>query len=158
MVYFSQQQQKGSEQMDTNQMGHFIKERRTQLGLTQEALGKRLNVTGKAVSRWERGVGFPDIQLMEPLAKALGVSVSQLMGGEDAARPDASAEQKLRKRYVLLAILALVCYGILFFAYRQPGLSGYATILGWAERICLLLVVGIVLLASWKEGAHGSGR
>ena len=116
--------------MDTNQMGHFIKERRTKLGLTQEALGKRLNVTGKAVSRWERGVGFPDIQLMEPLAKALGVSVSQLMGGEDATRPDASAGQKLRKRYVLLAILALVCYSILFFAYRQPGLSGYATILG----------------------------
>ncbi len=144
--------------MDTNQMGLFIKERRTKLGLTQEALGKRLNVTGKAVSRWERGVGFPDIQLMEPLAKALCVSVSELMGGENAAQSDTSAAQKRYKRYVLLAILALVIYCILFYAYRQPSLSSYATILGWAERIGLLLAVGIVLAASWKEGIHGSDR
>ena len=47
--------------------------------MTQAELAARLHVTDKAVSRWERGVGYPDINTLEPLADALGVTLTELM-------------------------------------------------------------------------------
>ena len=58
--------------MDAKVFGKFIMERRKQLGMTQAELAEKINVTDKAVSRWERGLGFPDINTLEPLADALG--------------------------------------------------------------------------------------
>lgn len=65
--------------MDAKQLGPFISERRKELGMTQTHLAKKLHVTDKAVSRWERGVGLPDINSIEALAKALEVSLVELM-------------------------------------------------------------------------------
>lgn len=65
--------------MDAIIFGTFLKERRTSKSLTQAELADQLHVTAKAVSRWERGVGFPDIQTLEPLARALDVSLLELM-------------------------------------------------------------------------------
>lgn len=53
--------------MDNQKLGIFITELRKEKGLTQAQLAQKLNVTDKAVSKWERGVGFPDIKLLEPL-------------------------------------------------------------------------------------------
>ena len=50
---------------------------------TQEELADKLFVTSKAVSKWEPGQGLPDISLLEPLAKALDISVIELLSGED---------------------------------------------------------------------------
>ena len=51
-------------------------------------------MTDKAVSRWERGLGFPDIQTIEPLAQALGISVLELMRSErqEKAKEEAAPE------------------------------------------------------------------
>ena len=68
--------------MDMKKFGSFLAELRKEKGMTQAQLAARLNVTDKAVSRWERGVGFPDVNNFEPLAKALEVSVLELMQGE----------------------------------------------------------------------------
>lgn len=65
--------------MDADKLGAFISERRKELGLTQAALAKKLHVTDKAISRWERGIGLPDIHSLEPLAEALEVSLIELM-------------------------------------------------------------------------------
>ena len=65
--------------MDAQKMGAFIAQCRKEKQMTQEQLAQRLQVTDKAVSRWERGVGFPDIPTIEPLAQALGVEVLELM-------------------------------------------------------------------------------
>ena len=65
--------------MDAKVFGVFLGRIRRQKGLTQAELAKQLNVTDKAVSRWERGVGLPDINLLEPLADALGISLADLM-------------------------------------------------------------------------------
>ena len=51
--------------------------------MTQEELAEKVFVSGKAVSKWETGQGFPDISLLEPLARALGISVIELLSGED---------------------------------------------------------------------------
>lgn len=79
--------------MDSNKMGAFIAQVRKERGVTQLELAQKINVTDKAVSKWERGVGFPDIKIIEALAEALGVSVSELMNGErmeDAVRDSES--------------------------------------------------------------------
>lgn len=68
--------------MDAKKLGDFIAQRRKELGLTQALLAEQLHVTDKAVSRWERGVGLPDIGSMEALAQALDVSLVELMRAE----------------------------------------------------------------------------
>ena len=68
--------------MDNIQFGAFIAQLRKEQGLTQKELADKLNVTDKAVSKWETGKGFPDVKLLEPLARALGVSLVELMQGK----------------------------------------------------------------------------
>lgn len=65
--------------MDAKAFGAFLAETRRSRGLTQSELAEQLHVTDKAVSRWERGLGFPDINTLEPLATSLGLTLSQLM-------------------------------------------------------------------------------
>lgn len=65
--------------MNPQEFGTFVQSRRRELGLTQSELAEKLHVTAKAVSRWERGVGFPDIQLLQPLADGLDVTLIELM-------------------------------------------------------------------------------
>jgi DNA-binding XRE family transcriptional regulator/desulfoferrodoxin (superoxide reductase-like protein) len=62
--------------------GSVIKKLRESKKMTQEELAEKIFVTGKAVSKWETGQGFPDISLVEPLAKALDISVIELLSGE----------------------------------------------------------------------------
>lgn len=58
--------------MDAKKFGTFIQTWRRELGMTQSLLAEKLGVTDKAISRWERGVGFPDISLLEPLHRHWG--------------------------------------------------------------------------------------
>ena len=70
---------KGGSYMDVKVFGEFIAKRRKSLNMTQIELADKLFVTSKAVSRWERGVGFPDINTLEPLANALELTVTELV-------------------------------------------------------------------------------
>ena len=63
--------------------GAMIKRLREEKRITQQQLAEIMNVSDKAVSKWETGRGYPDITLIEPLAEALGVSVIELFSGED---------------------------------------------------------------------------
>ena len=65
--------------MDAQKLGAFVAERRKEKNMTQADLAAKLQVTDKAVSRWERGLGFPDINTIEPLADALELGVLELM-------------------------------------------------------------------------------
>nr|WP_294531084.1 helix-turn-helix transcriptional regulator [uncultured Blautia sp.] len=73
--------------MDAKKFGAFIADRRKQQHMTQAELAWMIGVTDKAVSRWERGLGFPDINTMEPLADALGISLLELMRSQ-VQKPD----------------------------------------------------------------------
>ena len=73
--------------MDVKKFGAFISDRRKQQHMTQAELAGKIGVTDKAVSRWERGLGFPDINTMEPLADALGISLLELMRGKKTSCP-----------------------------------------------------------------------
>ena len=68
--------------MEAKQFGQFIAGIRKEKKMTQAELAEKIHVTDKAISRWERGLGFPDIQTLEPLAQVLGISVLELMRSE----------------------------------------------------------------------------
>ena len=68
--------------MDAQKFGCFVAERRKELNMTQKDLAAKIQVTDKAVSKWERGLGFPDINTIEVLAEALDVSIIELMKSE----------------------------------------------------------------------------
>lgn len=68
--------------MDAKKLGQFIAEIRKEQNMTQAELATKLHVTDKAVSKWERGLGLPDINSIEPLADALGISVAEVMQAE----------------------------------------------------------------------------
>lgn len=65
--------------MDAKEFGKFVAQLRKEKNMTQAELAKQVQVTDKAISRWERGLGFPDINSLEVLAEALDVSVIELM-------------------------------------------------------------------------------
>ena len=86
--------------MDTYVTGAVIRRLREQKRLTQEALAARIFVSSKTVSKWETGQGFPDISLLEPLAKALDISVPELLSGEDIRNRNLSANMIKSKFYI----------------------------------------------------------
>lgn len=65
--------------MDAKELGAFIADVRREKEMTQAELAERLHVTKSAVSKWERGAGLPDINMIEPLAESLEVSIIELM-------------------------------------------------------------------------------
>lgn len=69
--------------MDAGKTGKFISEKRKAINLTQKELADKLHVTDKAVSKWERGLSFPDISILIPLAEILNISLYDLLKGGD---------------------------------------------------------------------------
>ncbi len=80
--------------------GALIKRLREERKLTQLQLAERINVSDKTVSKWETGRGYPDISLLEPLSSALGVSVIELLSGEDVENANKSSNMLRTKFYV----------------------------------------------------------
>lgn len=86
-----------------------IKALREKKGLTQSQLAGVINVSDKAVSKWETAKGLPDITLIEPLASALGVSVPELMSGEQVTNNNVSANL-LRSRFYVCPVCGNVIH------------------------------------------------
>ena len=116
--------------MDTIKTGGLIAQVRREKELTQKDLAERLHVSVQAVSKWERGLSCPDIALLEPLAEALGLTVTELLSGQRGEEPGEEAvrdslrfgENQLRpkiKKWKWLFILAaaLLLAVVLGFGY-----------------------------------------
>lgn len=80
--------------------GSMIKKLREEKHLTQTELADKLYVSEKTVSKWETGRGYPDISILEELTKALGVSLIELMTGEQIRNYNRCANMKRIKFYV----------------------------------------------------------
>lgn len=103
--------------MDNIRTGKFIAERRKELGYNQKDLAEKLNITDKAVSKWETGRSSPDVSMLMPLAEILNVSVAEILNGEKLSEKkltDASDEiivkslKKSKSKIILIIILALI--------------------------------------------------
>jgi len=70
--------------MDNKKFADLVIERRKKLNLTQKELALKLNVTDKAISKWERGKSLPDISLLSKLAEVLEISLLELMNEDNA--------------------------------------------------------------------------
>ncbi len=115
-------------QIDKSEFGAFIAALRRERGMTQRELAEKLNVSDKAVSKWETGVSLPDITLLPPLGEELGVTVTELLNARrmdsgETLRPQETDEllrramelapEPGRGRPALKNILAfLLCAGI----------------------------------------------
>jgi len=80
--------------------GAIIKALREKQNLTQAALAQQLCVSDKTISKWETGKGYPDISLLDPIAKAFGVSVSELLSGSAVSNVNVSANMLRSKFYI----------------------------------------------------------
>lgn len=78
--------------MDASKFGSFLAQLRKEQNMTQAELANKLQVTDKAVSRWERGIGLPDISTLEPLSEALHITVLELLRSEKLNQQDISPE------------------------------------------------------------------
>lgn len=102
--------------------GTAIKELREKNKMTQLRLAEKLGVSDKTVSKWETAKGYPDITLLEPIAKALKVSVTELISGSTIHNANVSANMMKSKFYVCpvcgnvihtMGEVAIHCHGIL---------------------------------------------
>ena len=89
--------------------GATIKALREKYRMTQAELAEQICVSDKAVSKWETGRGFPDVSLLEPLGKALHVSVPELLCGQTIVNRNRSANMMKSLFYV-----CPVCGNVLF--------------------------------------------
>ncbi len=150
--------------MDAKITGSFIAQLRKQRGLTQKELAEKLEVTDKAISRWETGKGMPETSLLKPLAEILGVSVGELLAGkmlevsqikeqtdkillESLEEPDDEAQLRRILRYVFIGVI--VAMGGLCFAMLMDSLfNGTETFVGGIGMyLCIVVVTctGIIL-------------
>ena len=86
--------------MNTYVTGPAIREFREKKGLTQADLAEKIGVSSKTISKWETSKGLPDISLLQPLAQALGISVIELMNGEQITNQNVSGNMLRCKFYV----------------------------------------------------------
>ena len=145
--------------MDNLQFGAFVAQLRKERNMTQKELADTLKVTDKAVSKWETGKGFPDVKLLEPLARALGVSLVELMEGrhlEAEALPMKEAEQVVSRamdrsqratarRYLKLLSALLIGIGVLCLLRLIPTLFLLPVLLRnqlWATGSSLIVMGG----------------
>lgn len=86
--------------MDQIKIGELIRKLRIENHLTQKQLAERIGVTDKAVSKWERGNGCPDISLLTELSKVFGVELQTLLLGEIFQKESEKGNMKKMKFYV----------------------------------------------------------
>ncbi len=115
--------------MDAKLTGELIARKRKELGLSQAELAEQIHVTDKAISRWETGRGMPAVESLEPLAEALGLTVSELLSGRELTPeelPKAAEVQivdSLRKNKRMLwkgalrTVLALAVLAVLYVGF-----------------------------------------
>ena len=145
--------------MDPKEFGSFIQSRRKALGLNQNQLAEKLHVTAKAVSRWERGVGFPDIKLLQPLADALEITIAELMQSkllekeipkEEAAQLVSQTVETIRQQEALTWKRKLILYsGYAVFFFMYVFLHQVGMLIRFESRWTGLIVAEIGVFIWW---------
>lgn len=154
--------------MDAQKFGTFLAAMRKENNMTQLELANKLQVTDKAVSKWERGLGLPDIHTIEPLAEALGLSVLEVMRAErisDPAIPSADASDALTDAFELVkiqrkaernAILKITgCIAVILFTVfliDEIGWMGFT--MAYLPIIFLLAGISLVAYGFWRKTNH----
>ena len=83
--------------MEKETLGAFVCELRKEKQMTQKEMAEKLEITDKAISKWERGLSYPDISMLEPIAELLDVSVMELLQGQRIQKETTLTVQEAQK-------------------------------------------------------------
>ena len=141
--------------MDQIKIGKFISERRKSVGLTQAQLAERLNITDRAISKWENGRTMPDSSLMLELCEILEISVNDLLYGEivspqsynnelenallEAVKEKQSADKRLLSLEVFIGITGTITL------FAMVLLASLASMENWLRIAIIAFGFGIFL-------------
>ncbi len=156
--------------MDQIKIGQFLKQLRTQKGLTQERLAESLGVSNRTVSRWENGVNLPDFDLLIELSKLYDVGLEEIIHGQRKV-PEAEREQTIRqvaeyaeekKRRLLKSLHILAWLGaaadLVYLLLDSAGLaeSGFGEFAAsYASGLALgALIVFVIFTSPWFSHIH----
>lgn len=120
--------------MNTHEFGKFLSQLRKEKGLTQIQLAEQLNVTDKAISRWETGKNYPDIEMFEDLSKIFDISVSELLEGKRIEKENLftvseehivnqiKKNKRTRKIYLIVISVVMIFTAVFgYFALKNNG-------------------------------------
>ncbi len=159
--------------MDKGKTGQLIREARKEKNYTQSELGDLVGVTGKAVSRWEKGEAFPDVGVLETLSEVLGLKIRDLVTGEvsdEAEGREADLTELVRltriqvrekrrqigKMVLCIALLPVDLVVCLLTMAGEDYILGVGTI-----SICIALwipTLGVMLRTADKLGREPLGK
>lgn len=143
--------------MNLDKIGRFIALNRKNKGLTQEQLAEKLGVTNKTVSRWETGKYMPDLSLLKPLSEELGITLNELLSGENVDKEkivenaelsiikaldysSKKVENEHRKISIIMMVMgAIICVSALTIFDKESSWCCIYSILG-----IILFVIGLV--------------
>lgn len=161
--------------MNQVKIGKFIAERRKKCGLTQMQLAEKLNITDRAVSKWENGKSLPDSSIMLDLCELLNISVNDLLSGEvvtvnnydenleknliKMVKEKEKADERLLSIEIVMGIVGVIlCLALIFVASYVPMVSWLKIVLGSTGFVFLFVIAFCLLkieqVAGYYECEH----
>ena len=146
---------KGENYMDQIKIGKFISMKRKEKNITQSELAERLNMSDRAISKWENGVCLPDANNMSELCKILGITINDLFSGEVVDMKDnvtkleenlmemARAKESRDKELLTLEIFVGLIISINMFICIL--MSAFVDMSDWAKVV--LILIGVIPFA-----------
>ena len=145
-------------------LGAFILQRRKELGMTQKEFAQRLFVTDSAVSKWERGLAYPDITLLQDICQVLQCREKELLSASEDT--EGRRAELLAKKYLRLTrnyrLVQYILYGIITASCLLGNLLAQHTVSWfWIVLTCELMAASFTLLPVFvpqgKRGAASLG-
>ena len=138
--------------MDQVKIGKFIAQCRKRKNLTQAELAEKLNITDRAISKWETGKGMPDSGIMLELCNELGISVNELLSGEmigmknydesveknllDMVKQKEEADRRLLSMEIVIGVLSV------FIVLSLTFIACFVEMVDWLR--ILLIIIGLI--------------
>ena len=158
--------------MDQVKIGKFIAQRRKMANLTQMQLAERLNITDRAISKWETGKSLPDSSIMLELCKILGITVNDLLCGEvidmkdyqdktekmllEMVKQKEESDKILLKAEVVAGVISLIplLIATIFVAYSQSIAEWIRGVIVLASLIPFLIALPFLIRIEQKAGYY----
>ena len=148
--------------MNQVKIGKFIAERRKYKNLTQADLAEKLNITDRAISKWETGKGMPDSSIMLELCNELGISVNELLSGEriemkdynesveknllDIVKQKEEADKRLLSMEIVIGVTTIIMFLILVSIASLAEMQESARFLITISSTIFVVIVCLLLL------------
>lgn len=147
--------------MDLIKIGKFIADCRKKKNITQEELAEKLNITDRAVSKWERGLCLPDADKMLDLCNILNISVNELLSGEridmknyekknEELLVELAKQEELKNKKMLVDMYVLCVTTVVFYigiTLLASFTLGEGTLFGIIVAVSTIILIGVALYA-----------